>query len=96
MFKDLYKVLNVSSIATQIEIKKSYRKLALKYHPGKTFGDKLAEEKFKDFKVLMQYCQMRNNENLMTLATEISIVSEVQAIKNLMNQKNKLIVIITM
>jgi len=48
MFKDLYKVLNVSLTASQIEIKKSYRKLALKYHPDITFGDKIAEEKFKE------------------------------------------------
>ena len=45
--KDLYDIIGVSKNASQDEIKKSYRKLALKYHPDKTKGDKASEEKFK-------------------------------------------------
>jgi len=45
---DLYAVLGVQKGASQDEIKKSYRRLANKYHPDKTKGDKAKEEKFKE------------------------------------------------
>src|ERR1700733_7754641 len=47
---DYYKVLDVARNASEADIKKSYRRLAMKYHPDRNPGDKEAEEKFKEAK----------------------------------------------
>lgn len=47
-YKDYYKILGVGKKATEAEIKKSYRKLAMKWHPDQNPGDKKAEAKFKE------------------------------------------------
>ncbi|MBW2165287.1 MAG: DnaJ domain-containing protein [Deltaproteobacteria bacterium] len=57
---DYYKILGVNKNATNVEIKKAYRKLAMKYHPDHARGDKDAEAKFK--KISEAYAVLSDKE----------------------------------
>ncbi|CAL4326215.1 molecular chaperone DnaJ [Buchnera aphidicola] len=48
--KDYYQILGITKSAEEREIKKAYKKLAMKYHPDRNQGDKTAENKFKEIK----------------------------------------------
>jgi len=60
MAEDYYKILGVSRTAGEAEIKKAYRKMAMKYHPDHAKGDKAAEEKFK--KISEAYAVLSDKE----------------------------------
>ena len=70
---DYYKILNISNNATQDEIKKSYRKLALKYHPDKN-KDPGAKEKFQQiseaYQTLSEPNNRKNYDSFGTVPTE--------------------------
>lgn len=58
--RDYYEILDVPREADEEEVKKAYRKLAMKYHPDRNPGDKKAEEKFKE--AAEAYEVLRNHE----------------------------------
>lgn len=58
--KDYYDTLGVSRDASETELKKAYRQLALKYHPDRNAGGKASEEKFKE--INEAYSCLRNSE----------------------------------
>lgn len=60
MAEDYYQILGVKKDASTEDIKKAYRKLAMKYHPDHTKGDKAAEEKFK--KISEAYAVLSDKE----------------------------------
>ncbi len=60
MADDYYKILGIDKTADASQIKKAYRKLALKYHPDKTKGDKALEDKFK--KISEAYAVLSDSE----------------------------------
>ena len=63
-YKDYYKILGVDKKAGQEEIKKAYRKLAVKYHPDKNQGNKTAEDKFKEISEAYEVLSKPENRKL--------------------------------
>ena len=63
-YKDYYQILGVDKKASQEDIKKAYRKLAVKYHPDKNPDDKTAEEKFKEISEAYEVLSKPENRKL--------------------------------
>ena len=67
MSEDYYNILGLKKDASDGEIKKSYRKLAMKYHPDHTKGDKSAEEKFKKMNEAYEKIKKESNSKILQL-----------------------------
>lgn len=85
IFQNYYKILEVSSTATDEELKKAYRTLAKKYHPDKNAGDKQAEEKFKQ---LVEAYQVLTNADKRAKYDDFLTNKQAQA-KTRSNTQNK-------
>ena len=76
--KDYYKILNVNIFSSKEKIKKSYRYLAMKYHPDRNQNNKENEEKFKDiveaYEILSNK-EKRDKYNIYYLTTNKYIMS---------------------
>lgn len=60
LVKDYYKILEINPSATEADIKKSYRRLAFKYHPDKNFGNSLYEARFREIQEAYQILSDKN------------------------------------
>jgi hypothetical protein len=69
--RDFYDVLGVGKSASPDELKSAYRKLAVKYHPDKNPGDKVAEDKFKEASEAYGILQIKKkNKTMITLVMQ--------------------------
>ncbi len=62
--KDYYDILGVSKTAKERDIKKAYKRLAIKYHPDRNRGDKNSEEKFKEVKEAYEILSDKNKRSM--------------------------------
>ncbi len=62
--KDYYKILGISKDASLIDIKKSYKRLAIKYHPDRNKGSKYCEERFKEIKEAYEILSDNNKRSM--------------------------------
>ena len=68
--RDYYDVLGVSKSSSKDELKKAYRKLAMKYHPDRNPDDQEAADKFKELSEAMKFFQtIKKDKPMITLAT---------------------------
>ena len=72
--RDYYDVLGVNKSASPEELKSAYRKLAVKYHPDKNPGDKVAEDKFKEASEAYEFYRQIKKRKLRYLTWHLKMV----------------------
>ena len=76
--RDYYEVLGVTKGVSEAELKKAYRKLAMKYHPDRNKGDADAEKKFKEAAEAYGYFEtLKKERNMISLAMQEWVVKVV-------------------
>ena len=84
MQNNFYNILEISKDSSLLEIKKSFKRLAHKYHPDKNFGDKDCEEKFK--RILEAYEVLSDDEKREIY--DLSIENDHGIYNNFKNESN--------
>ena len=91
--RDYYEVLGVSKDAAERDIKKAYKRLAMKFHPDRTQGDKSKEEQFKEVKEAYEILSDAVKTLVMLLAIFSAIFLVVVAVAAAVNLVNVVVAI---
>jgi len=81
--RDYYEVLGVDKSTPKDDLKKSYRKLAMKYHPDRNPDDADASEKFKELSEAYEIFQMIKKDRLMINSVMMELIHRFQMLKEL-------------
>lgn len=94
--RDFYEVLGVSRDASERDIKKAYKRLAMKFHPDRNQGDESAADKFKEVKEAYEVLTDSQKKRLMTnmamlLLNKVAVVSAAALVEAVLTSATSLV-----